>query len=314
MRWPGSTWPLRPGPCTGCSGRTARARPRRCGSWPPCWPPTAARPGCWAMTSPPSARGAPPDRPGRPVRHRGRGPDRRENLVLLGRLAGLARRGRQDPRRRSSWPLSGSGSPRRRQVKTYSGGMRRRLDLAASLIVRADLYFLDEPTTGLDPASRAQVPGASSAAIAAGGATVLLTTQYLRRGRPARRPDRGDRPRHGHRRGDNRRAQGIGRAREPCASGSPTPHAGRGARQMLTRLLGVTVQPDADPVALTARIPAGPATPAPASRRRRDHRACPRGHRHRRVRPRPAQPRRSVPHPHRPPPASAVTATQETTS
>jgi len=65
-----------------------------------------------------------------------------------------------------------------RQVKTYSGGMRRRLDLAASLVVRAEVYFLDEPTTGLDPASRAQVHQLIRA-IVAGGATVLLTTQYL---------------------------------------------------------------------------------------------------------------------------------------
>ena len=66
-----------------------------------------------------------------------------------------------------------------RQAKAYSGGMRRRLDLAASLIVRAEVYFLDEPTTGLDPASRAQVCDQIIRALAAGGATVLLTTQYL---------------------------------------------------------------------------------------------------------------------------------------
>jgi len=63
-------------------------------------------------------------------------------------------------------------------VKTYSGGMRRRLDLAASFLVPAELYFLDEPTTGLDPAARAQVWQIVRAA-AESGATVLLTTQYL---------------------------------------------------------------------------------------------------------------------------------------
>jgi ABC-2 type transport system ATP-binding protein len=63
-------------------------------------------------------------------------------------------------------------------VRTYSGGMRRRLDIATSLIVTSELMFLDEPTTGLDPRSRNQVWDIVRA-IAAGGTTVLLTTQYL---------------------------------------------------------------------------------------------------------------------------------------
>ena len=67
---------------------------------------------------------------------------------------------------------------RRRLVKTYSGGMRRRLDLAISLLVRPELLFLDEPTTGLDPRSRDQVWTAVRG-LAADGVTVLLTTQYL---------------------------------------------------------------------------------------------------------------------------------------
>ncbi len=66
----------------------------------------------------------------------------------------------------------------RRQVRTYSGGMRRRLDIAASLIVTSELLFLDEPTTGLDPRSRNQVWDVVRA-IAAEGTTVLLTTQYM---------------------------------------------------------------------------------------------------------------------------------------
>ncbi|WP_369168224.1 ATP-binding cassette domain-containing protein [Streptomyces sp. R28] len=65
-----------------------------------------------------------------------------------------------------------------RQVSTYSGGMRRRLDLAASLVRRPDVLFLDEPTTGLDPASRNQIWDAVRA-LTADGTTVLLTTQYL---------------------------------------------------------------------------------------------------------------------------------------
>jgi ABC-2 type transport system ATP-binding protein len=101
----------------------------------------------------------------------------RENLVFLGRLSGLSRGG---ARARAAglleaFGLTGAGG---RQVKAYSGGMRRRLDLAASFLVPADLYFLDEPTTGLDPAARAEVWQIVRAA-AESGSTVLLTTQYL---------------------------------------------------------------------------------------------------------------------------------------
>jgi ABC-2 type transport system ATP-binding protein len=67
---------------------------------------------------------------------------------------------------------------RRRLVKTYSGGMRRRLDLAVSMVVRPELLFLDEPTTGLDPRSRDRL-WAAVRRLAADGVTVLLTTQYL---------------------------------------------------------------------------------------------------------------------------------------
>jgi ABC-2 type transport system ATP-binding protein len=101
----------------------------------------------------------------------------RENLLFLGRLCGLSRSG---ARARAAgllaaFDLAGAAS---KQVKTYSGGMRRRLDLAASFLVPAELYFLDEPTTGLDPAARAQVWQVVRAA-AESGSTVLLTTQYL---------------------------------------------------------------------------------------------------------------------------------------
>jgi len=101
----------------------------------------------------------------------------RENLFFLGRLAGLSR-GRAKARADellAAFDLADAG---RKQVKTFSGGMRRRLDLAASFIVPADLYFLDEPTTGLDPAARAQVWDIVRSA-AESGSTVLLTTQYL---------------------------------------------------------------------------------------------------------------------------------------
>jgi ABC-2 type transport system ATP-binding protein len=100
-----------------------------------------------------------------------------ENLVLLGRLRRLGRRG---ARRRAAelleqFDLVEAG---RRLVRTYSGGMRRRLDLAVSLVRTPRVLFLDEPTTGLDPRSR-QTTWAAVRALAADGVTVLLTTQYL---------------------------------------------------------------------------------------------------------------------------------------
>lgn len=101
----------------------------------------------------------------------------RENLVLVGRLLGFSWR---DANERADELLSSFGlaDAATRQVQTYSGGMRRRLDVAASLIVTPEVLFLDEPTTGLDPRSRNQV-WAIIRAIAAQGTTVLLTTQYL---------------------------------------------------------------------------------------------------------------------------------------
>ena len=100
-----------------------------------------------------------------------------ENLVLIGRLLELSRR---EARRRADellehFDLTGAA---RRSVKTYSGGMRRRLDVATSLIGRPRLLFLDEPTTGLDPRSRGDV-WRLVRSLVADGVTVLLTTQYL---------------------------------------------------------------------------------------------------------------------------------------
>jgi ABC-2 type transport system ATP-binding protein len=101
----------------------------------------------------------------------------KENLLFLGRLCGLSRRGAwaRSAALLEAFGLAGSAG---KQVKTYSGGMRRRLDLAASFLVPAELYFLDEPTTGLDPAARAQI-WQIVRAVAESGSTVLLTTQYL---------------------------------------------------------------------------------------------------------------------------------------
>ena len=101
----------------------------------------------------------------------------RENLVMMGRLSGLDRR---DSRTRAEELLESFdlGEAAARRVSDYSGGMRRRLDLALSLVITPRLLVLDEPTTGLDPRSRRAL-WAAVRALASGGTTVLLTTQYL---------------------------------------------------------------------------------------------------------------------------------------
>ena len=101
----------------------------------------------------------------------------RENLELVGRLYGLSRR---HARQRAVEVLERIGllEAADRQVKTYSGGMGRRLDLAASLVGRPQVLFLDEPTAGLDPASRQEL-WALVGDLVHTGTTVLLTTQYL---------------------------------------------------------------------------------------------------------------------------------------
>jgi ABC-2 type transport system ATP-binding protein len=100
-----------------------------------------------------------------------------ENLRMMARLLHLPPR---EAAARSADLLAefGLADARDRRVKTYSGGMRRRLDLAISMIVRPALLFLDEPTTGLDPRSREQLWG-TVRKLADEGVTVLLTTQYL---------------------------------------------------------------------------------------------------------------------------------------
>jgi ABC-2 type transport system ATP-binding protein len=101
----------------------------------------------------------------------------RENLILIGRLLGLKR---PDAKTRATELLDafGLGEAANKLVKHYSGGMRRRLDIAASIVVTPQLMFLDEPTTGLDPRSRNQVWDIIRALVA-GGTTILLCTQYL---------------------------------------------------------------------------------------------------------------------------------------
>ena len=101
----------------------------------------------------------------------------RQNLHLLGRLRHL---GAPGSRRRADelLELFDLADAADRLVRTYSGGMRRRLDLIASLITRPEVLFLDEPTTGLDPRSRNEI-WAAVRQLAVDGTTVLLTTQYL---------------------------------------------------------------------------------------------------------------------------------------
>ena len=100
-----------------------------------------------------------------------------ENLLLIGRLLELPRRAAK-ARATDLLTRFDLSDAARRSVKTYSGGMRRRLDLAASLVSRPEILFLDEPSTGLDPRSRGEV-WQMVRELVADGVTVLLTTQYL---------------------------------------------------------------------------------------------------------------------------------------
>ena len=101
----------------------------------------------------------------------------RQNLVLFARLNRMSK---ADARRRSDELLTqfGLADTGGKAIKHFSGGMRRRLDLAVTLILRPRVLFLDEPTTGLDPRNRNEVWSAIRSLVA-GGTTVLLTTQYL---------------------------------------------------------------------------------------------------------------------------------------
>ena len=182
-----------------------------------------------------------------------------ENLVLVSRLFGYgwkAARARADELL-AAFDLSEASS---KQVLAYSGGMRRRLDIAASLVVTPELLFLDEPTTGLDPRSRNQVWDIVRT-IAADGTTVLLTTQYLEEA--DRLADRLAVIDHG-------RLIAEGTSRELKASvGSNTLHvrledAARlaEAEQILRCALGDGVHNSTDAHTLTARIDGNDRVPA----------------------------------------------------
>ncbi|MFF2062805.1 ATP-binding cassette domain-containing protein [Streptomyces sp. NPDC058200] len=177
-----------------------------------------------------------------------------ENLILLGRLLG---HGKSAARARAEQLLDAFvlSEAAGRQVRTYSGGMRRRLDIAASILNTPDLLFLDEPTTGLDPRSRNQV-WEIVRAIVEQGTTVLLTTQYL---------DEADQLAariavidHGRviaegTKGELKASAGAGSIHLRLRDAAQRPEAER----LLGACLNVPMQREADPFALTGRVSGG---------------------------------------------------------
>ena len=177
-----------------------------------------------------------------------------ENLLLQGRLLGLPRRAARQ-RAREMLDAFGLADAAGRAVKTYSGGMQRRLDIAASILVAPALLFLDEPTTGLDPRSRRQV-WEMVRWLVREGTTVLLTTQYL--DEADQLSDRIAVIDHGTiiasgTPGELKGSAGAGVLRIRLADPGDRDHA----RQILGKALGVASSPEPDPVALTARIDTG---------------------------------------------------------
>jgi ABC-2 type transport system ATP-binding protein len=174
-----------------------------------------------------------------------------ENLVLMGRLLGLSWR---DAHSRAAELLDAFGLDESagRQVQTYSGGMRRRIDIAASLVAIPEILFLDEPTTGLDPRSRNQV-WELVRRIAAEGTTVLLTTQYL---------DEADRLAERMAVIDHGRVIAEGTSRDLKAMvGSSALHLRLAsadqqarARELVSRMLGDGLLPVADATSVAARL------------------------------------------------------------
>jgi ABC-2 type transport system ATP-binding protein len=174
----------------------------------------------------------------------------RENLILIGRLLGYRR---AEARRRATDLLEAFGlsDAAGRMVKNYSGGMRRRLDIAASLVVTPELMFLDEPTTGLDPRSRNQVWDIIRA-LARTGTTILLCTQYL---------DEADQLADGIAVIDQGKVIAEGTPAQLKASVGPgalrirllDPEQRPSAEPVLARVVGGDVHFDADPAALSAQ-------------------------------------------------------------
>ncbi|ULR51972.1 ATP-binding cassette domain-containing protein [Streptomyces deccanensis] len=179
-----------------------------------------------------------------------------ENLVLLARLLGHDKR---TARQRAGQLLEAFGLSEAagKQVKHYSGGMRRRIDIAASILNTPDLLFLDEPTTGLDPRSRNQVWDIVRAVVAQ-GTTVLLTTQYLDEAdQLASRIaviDQGKVIAEGTK-GELKASVGAGSVHLRLRDAAQRPQA----EEVLRIALDAEVQREPDPVALTARVGAGSA-------------------------------------------------------
>ncbi|MFF7935377.1 MULTISPECIES: ATP-binding cassette domain-containing protein [unclassified Streptomyces] len=174
-----------------------------------------------------------------------------ENLVLLGRLLGHHKKAARE-RAGQLLEAFGLSEAAAKQVKHYSGGMRRRIDIAASILNTPELLFLDEPTTGLDPRSRNQVWDIVRAVVAQ-GTTVLLTTQYL---------DEADQLAsriavidHGRviaegTKGELKASVGAGTVHLRLRDGGQRPEAA----EILRRALDAQVQLEPDSVALTARL------------------------------------------------------------
>jgi ABC-2 type transport system ATP-binding protein len=177
-----------------------------------------------------------------------------ENLVLVARLLGF-RRAEAAARATDLLDAFGLTDAAVRQVTRYSGGMRRRLDIAASIVVTPEVLFLDEPTTGLDPRSRGQVWDIVRALVA-GGTTVLLTTQYL---------DEADKLADRVAVIDQGRliAEGTtGELKASVGTGALTVRVGDPARRpeaerVLSQALDVPVQLGSDPAVLSARVTDG---------------------------------------------------------
>ena len=144
----------------------------------------------------------------------------RENLVLIGRLSRLTKRQARERAEQLLVAFSLTDAAER-SLRTYSGGMRRRLDLACSLMVSPPVLFLDEPTTGLDPRSRLELWDVI-VELARPGHHHRAHHPVPRGGRPARREHLGDRRRPHHRRGHRRRAQDHGRRRRDRPAGGRT--------------------------------------------------------------------------------------------
>ncbi|HEU5473826.1 MAG TPA: ATP-binding cassette domain-containing protein [Actinophytocola sp.] len=174
-----------------------------------------------------------------------------ENLVMLARLLGYSR-GQARARADELLDAFGLTEADGRLVKTYSGGMRRRLDIAASIVVTPDLIFLDEPTTGLDPRSRNQVWDIVRALVTE-GTTVLLTTQYLEEADQL--ADRIAVIDHGRiiaegTNGELKSSVGAGSLHVRLVKSGQRPEADH----LLSRLLDTPITLESDPAALTARV------------------------------------------------------------